>query len=222
MLETSTMYRTKEQVLVDLSKALRFSPESLEANRKGKLTAEQVKQFSGRCFQPLVLAVIFAAAPLLIWAGMISMHEHVSLESAVPTFLGQFQHMKEMVEAHGKIGVVLRLGSMLLGLGIAFLYVSRLSPGLYFDLIDRKVIVKEGRITAREEQLMKSNGRDPVETYFFNYKLQSYKVNLAAFRAIENGSVYLLYLLPRSDTLVSIEPKMGGDEPPSVTQALAS
>jgi hypothetical protein len=32
-------------------------------------------------------------------------------------------------------------------------------------------------------------------------------VNLAAYRAIEDGAVYLLYILPRSRQLVAIEPK---------------
>jgi hypothetical protein len=33
-------------------------------------------------------------------------------------------------------------------------------------------------------------------------------VNLAAYRALEAGSIYLVYLLPRTERLVSIEPKM--------------
>ncbi len=43
MIEDATIFRTKEQVLYDLSKALHFSPESLEANRKGRLSKEQMK-----------------------------------------------------------------------------------------------------------------------------------------------------------------------------------
>jgi hypothetical protein len=33
-------------------------------------------------------------------------------------------------------------------------------------------------------------------------------VNLAAYRALEAGSIYIVYLLPRSESLVSIEPKL--------------
>jgi hypothetical protein len=34
-------------------------------------------------------------------------------------------------------------------------------------------------------------------------------VNLAAYRALEPGSIYVVYILPRSELLVSIEPKVG-------------
>jgi hypothetical protein len=40
-------------------------------------------------------------------------------------------------------------------------------------------------------------------------------VNLAAYRALEAGSIYIVYLLPRSELLASIEPKMQ-DSPPAV------
>ena len=33
-------------------------------------------------------------------------------------------------------------------------------------------------------------------------------VSLAAYRALEAGSLYIVYLLPRSEVLVSIEPKV--------------
>jgi hypothetical protein len=45
-------------------------------------------------------------------------------------------------------------------------------------------------------------------------------VNLAAYRAIEAGSIYLVYLLPRSELLVSIEPKI--EDTPEMLAALAS
>jgi len=33
-------------------------------------------------------------------------------------------------------------------------------------------------------------------------------VNHAAYKALENGSTYLMYVLPRSGVLVSMEPKI--------------
>lgn len=50
VIEDATTFRSKEQVLYDLSKALPFSPESLQANRAGKISKEQKKELSGRCF----------------------------------------------------------------------------------------------------------------------------------------------------------------------------
>jgi hypothetical protein len=61
---------------------------------------------------------------------------------------------------------------------------------------------------AREDQTLRPNGRDPVEKFFFVLKNDYYQVNLPAYRALENGSMYILYVLPRSNVLVSIEPKL--------------
>ena len=64
MVEDATKFRTKDQVLYDLSKALRFSPESLEANRKGRLSKDQVKQLAPQVILPMVLTFVFAVGPL--------------------------------------------------------------------------------------------------------------------------------------------------------------
>jgi hypothetical protein len=79
---------------------------------------------------------------------------------------------------------------------------------LYFDLLDRKVEAREGRVVASEEQINRPNGRDPIEKYFFSLRYLNMPVSLAAYRALEAGSLYIVYLLPRSELLVSIEPKM--------------
>jgi hypothetical protein len=47
-------------------------------------------------------------------------------------------------------------------------------------------------------------------------------VNLAAYRAIEPGSIYVVYLLPRSQMLVSIEPKMEDTPEMRAAQAASS
>ena len=76
------------------------------------------------------------------------------------------------------------------------------------DLLEGRVITKDGRVTPAKEQTNRTNGRDPVERYFFSLHHLNMQVNLAACRALENGSLYLLYVLPRSEELVSIEPKI--------------
>ena len=104
MIDDSSAFRTKEQVLFDLSKALGFSPASLEANRLGRLSAEQFKQFIGRCVNPAVIAAISAIAPFLLWISLTGMHEHVSFPAGLPSiFVGQLLHLGEMAEAKGKI-----------------------------------------------------------------------------------------------------------------------
>lgn len=211
MTENTTTFRSKEQVLCDLARALQFSPESLESNRTGKLSKEQTKKLSQRCWKPAILTLLFTVAPFLIWARMEASSQQVSFFAGFPVLIGELSHLNDLFEAHGKMGGVIMLGSFLISLGIAALLASRIPVGLCFDLIDGRVITKDGRVTAREEQINRPNGRDPIENYYFSLKYMSMQVNLAAYRAIEDGSLYLLYLLPRSEQLLSIEPKM--DEP---------
>jgi len=208
VIEDATIFRAKDKVLYDLSKALHFSPESLEANRKGRLSKEQIKKLSGRCIRPAILAFIFAAAPFAVWTWINAGRQQISFGAAFPALLTELTHASDLFEAHGKIGGVIIFGSVLIGLALAALMASRDSLQLYFDLLARKVEVREGRVVAREEQVLRPNGRDPIEKYFFTLRQLKIEVNLAAYRALEDGSIYLMYVLPRSELLASIEPKM--------------
>ena len=200
-------YRTKEEVLLDLAKALHFSPDSLEANRKGRLSGEQFSGLIGKFATPAFMTVLFVVAPFLGWAVVTGGAQQASISAGLQIFIGQIMHIGDLADAEGKFAVITRIGSLLVSLGLAALFASRVSVALYFDLIERAVIAKEGRIIAREEQTIRPNGRDPIEKYYFDIKTDRFPVNLAAYRAIENGSVYLLYLLPRSRQLVAVEPK---------------
>jgi hypothetical protein len=206
-LTNSTTFRDKEQVLLELSKALNFSPNSLEANRKGRLSGEQFTGLMGKFATPAFLTVLFAAAPFLIWGTLTAGKQQASFSAGLQIFLGQLMHIGELADDQGKFAVITRVGSLLVSLGLAALFASRVSIGLYFDLLERSVVAKEGRIIAREEQTIRPNGRDPIEKYYFDLKTDRFPVNLAAYRAIETGSVYLLYVLPRSRQLVAMEPK---------------
>jgi hypothetical protein len=208
VIEHATIFRSKEQVLFDLSKALHFSPESLEENRKGRLSTEQAKRLAAGCARPAILTFIFALAPFAVWTWITAGRQQISFPAAFPVLITQLTHVNDLFEAQGKIGGGIMLGSILIGLVLALLMSMRVSVRLYFDLIDRKVTVREGRVVAREEQVNRPNGRDPIEKYFFSLRYLTMPVNLAAYRALEAGSIYLVYLLPRSELLVSIEPKM--------------
>ena len=200
-------YRTREDVLTDLSKALNFSLQALENNRKGKLAGEQFRNLIGNFATPTAMMVLFAAAPFVGWGIVTAGHQQASFSAGLQLFLGQLMHIGELADDQGKIAVITRVGSVLLSLGLAALFAARISFALYFDLLDGTVHVVEGRIIAREEQTIRPNGRDPIEKYFFDLKTDRFPVNLAAYRALETGSVYVLYLLPRSRQLVAIEPK---------------
>jgi hypothetical protein len=215
VIEDVTAFRNKEQVLYDLSKALHFSPEALEENRKGRLSKDQVKKLAPLCIQPAVLTVVFAVAPFMIWTWITAGRQQLSLGNAFPALLTELTHVNDLFEAHGKIGGVMMLGSIIVSLGLAAVMAFRMPLLLYLDLLDRKVEAREGRVVAREEQINRPNGRDPIEKYFFSLRYLNMPVNLAAYRALEAGSVYILYLLPRSEVLVSIEPKLDDAAIPS-------
>jgi hypothetical protein len=222
VIEDATTFRSKEKVLSDLAKALQFSPESLEANRKGQLSKEQAKRLASKCFQPVFLTWLFAVAPFLAWAHITSTRQQISFLAALPVLIHDITHINELFEAQGKMGGVIMLGSIVISLAIAVLIAFRISLALCADVVDRKVTVQEGRVVAREETTNRPNGRDPIEKYFFCLRYLTMPVNLAAYRAIEPGSIYLVYLLPRSEQLVSIEPKMEDTPEMLAAQAAAS
>jgi hypothetical protein len=209
VIEDSSTYRSKEQVLLDLSKALHFSPASLEANRKGQLSKEQVKNLAGQCVQPAVLAVVLLLGPIIVWTVIESGRLQLSFDAALPALFAELAHVHDLTEAHGKFGGAIMLGSIVVSLALGAFMALRVPLPLYFDLLDRKVEAREGRVVAREETINRENGRDPIEKYFFSLRYLNMPVNLAAFRALENGSIYIVYLTQRSEMLVSIEPKMG-------------
>jgi hypothetical protein len=208
VVEDVTTFRNKERVLEDLSKALHFSPESLEANRAGRLSKDQIKQFAPRCIQPAVLTFVFAVAPFAVWTWITAGRQQLSMENAFPVLFTELTHVGDLFEAHGKMGGVTMLASIIVSLALAVIMAFRMPLLLYFDLLDRKVEAREGRVVAREEQINRANGRDPIEKYFFSLRYLNMPVSLAAYRALEAGSVYIVYVLPRSEVLASIEPKL--------------
>jgi hypothetical protein len=226
VIEDATTFRSKEQVLLDLSKALQFSPESLASNRKGQLSKDQAKLLWRRVIPPLVLMFAFALGPLLIWTSITASRNQLPFDSAVPKLFNEISHPNDLFEAQGEMKGAMMLGSIVGSLALAAFMAFRVPFPLYFDLLDRKVEMREGRVVAREETTNRPNGRDPIEKYFFSLRYLNMPVNLAAYRAIENGSIYIIYLTQRSEILVAMEPKMedpqDGKARPAVTSQLPS
>jgi hypothetical protein len=222
MTEDATTFRSKEKVLLQLAKALQFSPASLEANRKGRLSKEQIKRIGSRCFQPVFLTLLFAVAPFLAWTHITSTRQKISFLDAAPVLIHNISHVNDLFEAEGKMGGVMMLGSIIISLTFAVLFAFRISLALCADVVDGRVSMQEGRVVAREETINRPNGRDPIEKYFFCLRYLTMPVNLAAYRAIEAGSIYLVYLLPRSELLIAIEPKMEDTPEMRAAQAASS
>lgn len=208
MSHDTSIFRNKEQVLYDLSQAMGFSPESLEANRTGRLSSDQFRKFIGPALAPAGVALISAAAPFLLWISLTGMREHLGFFAAANIFIGQLMHLGDMAETQGKLSTLATVVTIAAGLGFALYQLSRFSLGMYFDLLTHQVSAREGRVIAREEQILRPNGRDPIEKYFFDAKDKRYDVSYTAYKAIESGSTYIMYVLPRSGKLVSMEPKV--------------
>ena len=202
-------WRNQEQVLTDLSKAFGFSTTSLEANRAGKLSAEQWSSMFGRFIKTVISTAAWIIGPFGLWSILIAYNRGLSLPSAVQTIFSLAVHPKEMF-TDGWMKPAFCIVATLACVGVGFLRASRISFGLYFDLLERAVVLKEGRVEGREEQIFRPGGRDPIERYFFDTKDERFSVNLQAYRAIEQGAAYRLYLLPRSRALVAIEPRVAG------------
>ena len=207
MTEHVPSFRSKEQVLADLGKALHFSEDALDRNREGRVAAEQIKHLAVRCVRPAILASLFLFLPLFMWISTTAAQQQVPFLAGAPLFFDDLLHFGQSVEAHGRISTIFRLATVLISLGLGGFFAARFPLALYFDLLDGTVYAREGRVIAREEQTLRPNGRDPIEKYFFDLKGDRFQVNMAAFRAIENGGLYAIYLLPRSQALVSLEPK---------------
>ena len=76
-----------------LGKALNFSPASLVDNRKGKLSGDQFSALIGRFVIPLVLTILFAAAPFLCWAAITSSAQQVTFSAGLQLFgVAPFDH----------------------------------------------------------------------------------------------------------------------------------
>ncbi len=97
MIEDATTFRSKEQVLYDLSKALHFSPETLEANRKGRLSKEQVKQLSPQLHSARGPDACFRRGAFAIWTWITAGRQQLSLGNAFPALLTELTHVKDLV-----------------------------------------------------------------------------------------------------------------------------
>ena len=205
-------WRTKEQVLRDLSKAFHFSASSLEQNRKGKLAADQFLPMLVQFLRPIGMAVGCIVAPFLAWSLLIAFSGNTSFSDAVGTVFSKALHPKDLFEELGLVRSIAIIKATLGCIGFGIYKAMGISFGMYFDLIERAVIIKEGRIEGREEQIFRDGGRDPLEHYYFDMKTQRFDVTREAYLAIDSGAAYAVYMLPRSRKLVAVEPKTSADD----------
>ena len=80
--------------------------------------------------------------------------QQLSFENAFPALITELIHVNDLFEAHGKVGGVMMLGFHYRPAGDGRVHgFAHCRCMLYFDLLDRKVEAREGRVVAREEQI---------------------------------------------------------------------
>jgi len=211
---TSEQWRSKEQILRDLAKAFHFSASSLAANRRGKLAWGQIRSTFFVLVRPLVFAAGFVLAPLFLWTVLAMLDGRGSSAESFTYVMSCLASPADLWADLGGLKTTLALIITLTGLVVGAIFAGRFSVALYFDLIDRVVLIREGRVESSEHELLRKNGKDPVENYYFHFKSEKFPVSRKAFKALDCGAAYYLYVLPRSRRLVAVEPKIRPSDPP--------
>ena len=134
--------------------------------------------------------------------------------NAFPALITELTHVNDLFEAHGKMGGVMMLASIVFRWRLALHGFPRAAVALLRSAGPQGG-TREGRVVAREEQINRANGRDPIEKYFFSLRYLNMPVNLAAYRALEAGSVYIVYLLPAAKYWPPSNPKWTSRRRPS-------
>src|SRR5579864_8261990 len=104
--DNTATFRDRLQVLKDLATALHFSPQSLESNRKGKLSGEQFARLIGNFATPFFMTLLFAAAPFVGWGVVTAGQQQASFPAGVQLFLGQLMHIGDLADSQGTFAVI--------------------------------------------------------------------------------------------------------------------
>lgn len=197
------LVRSAEQVAFDLGKAMQFSPSDLTVARKGILPVSCFQPLLRTVLRPFLKAAVFILLPFIIVAFSTSSHSILGGFSSVFSTLG---HLSEFAEDHGWFHTILYVAGGLISVGVGIFFFTKVPKDLVMDMVGKRVRMAEGRVTIREEEKKVRGKRDEVTFYYFHLKEKSFSVTRKAFRAIDDGGSYRVYFLPRSETLVVIEP----------------
>lgn len=180
----SAEIRPTEQVASDLAVAFGFSQKALEQNRKGRMTSAQRLPLFKTFLKPVLATVLFLAFAAWLAIGRGAPEE--------PTLKSRLFHY---------------LPAVLVG-GVGLALATRIPFASYFDALGGSLVIREGRIESREEDVYVKGKRKDTTNYYFHLKTETFRVTRQAFNAIESGAAYRLYLAPRSRTIVAIEPRV--------------
>lgn len=212
--------RSAEQLGFDLAKAMQFSVTDLRAFRKGILPAASCQVLFSKVVHPLLKSAALTLLPLFGMAFLISSSRHCSLSEGLAILFTIVGHIKEFAENEGWFRTVLYFAAGLGLLGLGAYQATRIPLDLLADIIAKRVRSLDGRIMTREEEVDVGKKRDDVINYYFDMKVCTFKVDRRAYLAIDSGGGYRVYYLPRSRTLVAIEPSVLAKEAEEKDQKL--
>lgn len=200
--------RSAEQICDDLAKAFGFSVADLPAYRDGALPGQARQFLLGKVVKPLLISAALTLLPLFIAAYLTSSSHSCSLSEGLLIVLSMVGHIRDLAETDGWFRAILYFAGGLALLGLAVYYATRIPAALLADLIAKRVRSVEGRVSAREEEKHVRGKRDEVTVYHFDMKVRTFDVSRRAFQALDSGGAYRVYYLPRSQTLVAVEPSV--------------
>lgn len=212
--------RSAEELGFDLAKVLQFSITDLRLFRRSILPASSGQVLFRKVVGPLLKSAVVTLLPLFAVAFLISSSRHCSLSDGLLVLFSTMGHLQEFAETEGWFRTVLYSLSGLTLLGLGAYHATHIPLDLLADILAKRVRSLDGRVTAREEELHVGKKRDDVVNYYFEMKHSTFKVNRRAFLTIDSGGAYRVYYLPRSRTLVAIEPIMLAKEAEEKEQKL--
>lgn len=191
---------------MDLSKALQFSNGDLQSFRKGSLSAASCQVLLAKVIAPAAKAAAVTVVPLIALAFYVTNSNHASISDGLSILVSRVGNIKEFAENEGWFRTVLYGVGALALLGLGVYYTLKIPLGLLADIIAKQVLTLDGRVTGREEEKGGKGKADEVVDYFFEMRQGKFPVNRRAFQTLDSGGSYRVYYLPRSKTLVAIEP----------------
>jgi len=200
--------RSAEQIAFDLAKAMQFSLADLHTARKGVLPLATFQPLLGTVLKPLVRASGFILIPWVLAAYFASSHNNCSIFQGLAIVFSNLAHLPDFAAEHGVLRTILYVKAIFLPTGYGIYCATKVPFDLVRDMLGKRVRSAEGRVTVREEDKKVPGKRDEVSFYYFHMKEKAFQVSRKAFLAIDNGGSYRAYFLPRSNTLVAIEPSI--------------
>jgi hypothetical protein len=178
-----------EELTKVLAQANSFKLSSLEANRLGELSSEQIPKLYSRFFTSLVF--IFVPLGVLIF------------QLSKGGFLSQFEFsLQRMVEVFGQIPKGLLIIGIILTL-VAIMGLVQFALALV-DLLNRTVRDVEGVGIRKMTTTTDDDGSETTRLFYVISGAQ-FKVSKKGFRVFEDGRQYRAYFTPLSRILVNIE-----------------